>query len=92
MSCCITLIDRKWRVQFIRRHAKIIDNSFKGDKEELENFNYRTIADSVSIVLNMLVEEEEELEKRQQVEDKHPNRHFKEIVAMEKVEAEKNLQ
>jgi len=63
MSCCITLIDRKWRVQFIRRCAKIIDNSFKGDKEELENFKYRTIANSVPVVLNILVEEEEELEK-----------------------------
>ena len=39
----------------------------------------------------MLVEEEEELEKGQQVEDKHPNRRFKEMVAIEKVEAERNL-
>ena len=91
MSCCITLIDRKWRVQFIRRRAKIIDNSFKGDKEELENFECRTVADSVPVVLNMLVEEEEELEKRQQVEDEHLNRCFKEIAAVEEVEAERNL-
>ena len=63
MSCCITLIDRKQRVQFIRRRAKIIDNSFKGDKEELENFKCRTVADSVPAVLNILVEEEKELEK-----------------------------
>jgi hypothetical protein len=63
MSCCITLIDRKQHVQFIRRRAKIIDNSFKGDKEELENFECGTIANSVPVVLNILVEEEEELEK-----------------------------
>jgi len=38
----------------------------KGDKEELENFKYRTIANSIPVVLNMLaeIEEEEELEKR----------------------------
>ena len=63
MSCYITLIDRKQRIQFIRRRAKIIDNSFKGDKEELENFKCGTVADSVPVVLNILVEEEEELEK-----------------------------
>ena len=40
-----------------------MDNSFKGDKEELENFERGTIANSVPVVLNILVEEEEELEK-----------------------------
>jgi len=42
------------------------------------------------MVLNMLAEEEE-LEKGQQVEDKYPNRRFKEIVAIEKAKAERNL-